>query len=738
MIRNILTALLIFIGASAISGSERSETMTGKDYSGWRGGIGITFGSPSRRIPDIMELGYEIMWGEEDYPEAVNSILGVSIFRYWNNVVECMLKDPGGKYDFSNMEDKQKASELAFDAWAEMQLETKGLSKYATVKYHPEGAYGDVYGAMDYSSENPLVNALVDSYLKWFKDNKIKTGGIALDNAGKLPENFLRSLRKRFIAQGLGIATNGCPEALLPYIDFFGEEGFPFTVPQAVEMRKKGLKGILGEFTMQHLSAGELESYIKTKMFNGIVFFGYTNGGVAAGAGHSFYCSRPDVYNHQRWILRKYVALSRAVVSVGRQEEPFAYLGKKTQDAGSVDSETRAKHRDDGAVYEWDRKYNVKELMDRVTGESFITRFGDAKTGLYFYVNSSNAETVECDVKQLGVGEKTLVFDEFNEKIIESKFSGDKLIFALNKTPGLVQLGTKETIARNILSRVAVMFENQIKQKKLDDKKLLAYPIKQWAPFCHGYEIDNKVKRTGISCARVKGGKYGWFTGKFQYVERMGTAQFVNLNQNKPDTVTLIVWSKCEDVEKSEPVVLKTWEQRDKHFSAREGSTYCAHLYIDYQDGQWPEVHTVLFSAGAHDWEEKIITVKPDRPIKTAMVLLEFHQPKGNAWFDDVTLVEGSNPSENLLAYPGFEKDETVAGKMEKFNKAYMEKIESIIEKLRNTGATESVLSGIRQEMEDIEQTIKKEGHDKYFGYELRDIEDAKIKLGLCAYILSQ
>ncbi len=33
-----------------------------RDYSGWRGGISIAFGTPSRDIADVTELGYEINW----------------------------------------------------------------------------------------------------------------------------------------------------------------------------------------------------------------------------------------------------------------------------------------------------------------------------------------------------------------------------------------------------------------------------------------------------------------------------------------------------------------------------------------------------------------------------------------------------------------------------------------------------------------------------------------------------
>ena len=41
-----------------------------QNYSGWLGGIGITFGSPIAKIPDVTELGHEITWGEEDLAAA--------------------------------------------------------------------------------------------------------------------------------------------------------------------------------------------------------------------------------------------------------------------------------------------------------------------------------------------------------------------------------------------------------------------------------------------------------------------------------------------------------------------------------------------------------------------------------------------------------------------------------------------------------------------------------------------
>ena len=82
-----------------------------RDFSGWRGGIGITFGTPSRDIADVTEMGYEIVWGGED-PRAAKAI-GISVFHYWNSIVETSLKGRG--YDFTQMADKEEAARLAFD-----------------------------------------------------------------------------------------------------------------------------------------------------------------------------------------------------------------------------------------------------------------------------------------------------------------------------------------------------------------------------------------------------------------------------------------------------------------------------------------------------------------------------------------------------------------------------------------------------------------------------------------------
>lgn len=166
-----------------ISYADDSSVQLQADFSGWRGGIGIALGTPSRNIPDISEMGYEISLGGDDL-HAVKA-MDISVFRYWNSVVETSLKGAG--YDFSNMSDKDEEARLAFDAWMQRNYGIKGLSKYVNFHYHPEGEYGDVYGSMDLTSENELVNAELNRYIQGFKKDGIKHGGIGIDNAGKVP-----------------------------------------------------------------------------------------------------------------------------------------------------------------------------------------------------------------------------------------------------------------------------------------------------------------------------------------------------------------------------------------------------------------------------------------------------------------------------------------------------------------------------------------------------------------------
>jgi hypothetical protein len=611
------------------------------ELAGWRGGIGITFCSPAKLIPDVLEIGYEILWDVEKSP-IVAEMGGITQFRYWSGIIESDLKNKTYGYDFTDMEDKQKAAELAYDAYAEHTYGVKGLSKYVTVKHLPDGVYGDVYGSMDLDGDNPLVKAVLDYNVNWFKKKGLTRGGIAIDNAGKIPESFLIKLRTKLNAEGLGLATNGCPDELLKYVDFYGKEGFRFTVEYARKVRKAGFNGILGEFHRQHLSAKELSLYMATRHFHGILFFGYTNGGIARGAEHSFYATRPDVYDHQRWVFRKYVPLSRALHSAGKSDEPYAILsgiGKVDNDS-DFSFDTSSDINEEGKVYEYKGPgfVDVIEMVQSSTGGRFIDRYGKSAKdgGVYFYINSMTPETVVCDIDKLDIGDDVIAFDEFNRKILDKSQDETGFKFKTQDGPALIQVGSPQTVAKNIFKRVENMLEQQLVQHRMEQEMGYSSSLKPWAGFCRGYTLDTSEKRSGTQ-SLVAVGKTTQ-KARWLYYERRGAAQFVDLHQKTPQTIRLSAHSKCEGVTRVDPEELKTVQQRREHFDTVDGYRYCAHLYIDYQDGEWPEVHTINFSPGTHDWEEVKIEVTPDKPVATAMVLLEFHQPEGKVWFDDISL----------------------------------------------------------------------------------------------------
>ena len=733
-----IAVLLWMIGMGSSAMAEPASAPRG--FSGWRGGIGITFGTPSRDIADVTEMGYEIVWGGED-PRAIKT-LGVSVFRYWNSIVETSLKGSG--YDFSQMPDKDEAAKLAFDAWMERAYGVKGLSRYANVRYNPKGAYGDVYGSMDLSSENDLVKAVIARYMRGFDKDGITHGGIGLDNAGRVPREFLEALARRLNARGLGIAANGCPDQYLTYIDFFGNEGFPFSINFARRAREKGLRGILGEFTMQHLSGGELDAYLKSKLFNGIVFFGYTNGGTAAGASYSAYCSRPDVYNHQRWVLRKLVSISRAMQRAGRQMDPAAKLASAAAPVGEggVGLAGVAVNAD-GKVQEVKRR---EAGLDRITGRSpetapLVARYGqDVANGIYLFVDSGRPEEVVCDAQKLGVRADTLVFDEFAGRVLEAKRAAAALAFTTPEGPCVVQLASAPTVARNILARAAEGLCMQLTQRALDRELGTRFPHKAWSRFCQAGKWDATVARTGKGCLAVVGGTYTATMPQWKYFNRQGAAQFVSLNQATPKAIVLRAFSKAREVAASEEVILDTPSARRRHFDAREGHTYGMHLYLDYQDGQWPEARTVRFSSGTHDWEEKSIRVEPASPVKTAMVLLEFHQPQGAAWFDDLSLFSGDATERNLLAAPSFEEEDPVAVQAQAIGAGYEKQVQTLLKLLEaaaESATPASALPALGKEVDALAASVRGKGLASYFPRELRDLDDAKEKLELCTRLLS-
>jgi hypothetical protein len=504
------------------------------------------------------------------------------------------------------------------------------------------------------------------------------------------------------------------------------------------------LRGILGEFTMQHLSGGEMDAYLKSKLFNGIVFFGYTNGGTAAGARYSGYCSRPDVYNHQRWVLRKLVPVSRAVQRAGRQTDPAAKLASAAAPAGKADSAPAGVAVDaDGRVKEMKRR---EAGLDRITGRSpetapLVIRYGrDVANGIYLFVDSGRQEDVVCDAQKLGVRADTVVFDEFAGRVLEAKRAAGALTFETLAGPSVVQLASAPTVAKSLLARTAEGLRLQLTQRALDRELGTRFPRKAWSRFCQAGKWDATVARTGKSSLAVVGGTYTGPMPQWKYFNRQGAAQFVSLNQTAPQPIVARAFSKSQDVATSEEVVLDTPAARRRHFDAREGHAYCLHLYLDYQDGQWPEVHTARFSPGTHDWEEKSIRVAPTRPVKTAMVLVEFHQPQGTAWFDDLSLFSGDGTDRNLLAAPGFEEQDSAAVQAQAISMEYEKQVQALVEAVEaaaKSAAPATALPALGKQVDALAASVTGKGLASYFPRELRDLDDAREQLQLCARLLA-
>ena len=730
-------------------------------YAGWRGGIGVAFGQPAANIPDITELGLNIVWGGEDLRRA--AMLDIAVFGYWNSVVEISLKDPNGRYDFSQIGDKDQAAKLAFDKFSELRYGIFGLSKYANVRYSPGGAYGDVYGEMDLSSNNPLVKAVVSSRLESLIGSRQKHGGIALDNAGKVPESFLEYLQNILHPEGFGIATNGGSEHLYRYIDFFGNEGFQFSQQTMNNMQSKGFNGILGEFVTRQLSSGELERYLKAKHFNGIVYFGYTDGrDRAAATNYSFFYCRPDIYDHQRWILRKILPLSKSMFCAGPQNNAYARILFNKETGGISQADNHQNHVDaTGRVIE----PNVSESdKDDIFGgtlslDGSIKRYGNnINKGVYLYVNSNEPETIECNADSIGIKANTIVFDEFSETILKSKKKEDIIRFKTPSGPSLIQLGDAKTVVGNILLRISQAFESQLLQRQMDEKFGLGYlqksitvpptednsskadfdkPMKPWEPFCQGYVIDLKTKKSGRGSLRTDGNTYSVYSGQWLYHNRQGAAQFVTLNQSEPVPLTLTAFSKSINVKKSELKAITETNRRD-HLGERLGYYYAMHFYLDYQDGSWPEVHTFAFSPGTHDWEEGKITVVPKKAVKTAMVLVELHQPEGTAWFDDFNLIEKTDPERNLLASSDFGDSDVLLDKTKapEYDKKVTRLLSSVNEAQKQISIDK--LEKLEEDILDLKDWLFAQGIAKMYGREMRDFVEAQHKLDICRQILRE
>ena len=737
----VTTVILVAVVLPAFGASTPSP-----DHSGWRGGIGLACENPSDYIENVSELGYDLCW-TWDNPRVIRG-LDIALFKYWNGVIETNLngKDSAsgteGTWDYGALADKNEAARFACDALFENLYGVKGLSAYAKIIYRPD-AYYKVGGRMDLSSENPLVKAIESTYLNWFQTHKIAHGGIALDNAARLPKEYLESLRRCLTAHNYGVATNGARDELFPFIDIFGYEGFPFTIDYMRQARRNGFKGVMAEFTMQHLSAGELAAYFQNKQFNGIVFFGYLSSTAWILGEYSRYDHRPDIYDHHRWILRRYVPILRSMLEAGRQEPPLARLGPAVESHAPVPNLVPIDVRESDQSGKLEEYRRPVATMQQITGRfpftpPEIARYSsDLSHGLYFYVDSGKPEVVLVDANALGVKDDMIVFDEFSEQVLPSTLQNGSLRFMTTAGPDLVVVGQRPTIVRNILLRARDSLRTQLAQRAIDHELGKHSPQKDWEAFCQGWTLDSTVGRSGNASLKTEGRSFYLKQPKNAFFNRQGAAQLVNLNQTTPRRITLTVASRANDVTRVDSVDLNRIGQRRTHFDIRDAYSYCARLYLDYQDGSWPEVHAANFQPGTHDWEIQTITVTPQRPVKTAQVVIEFQQPTGTAWFDDLTLCQGDD-TENLIAAAGFEENDASAAEAVSLSANYEDAVRSLVDAVDRATATPdaTALANVASMLNRAAAYIETPQVRPYYGREIRDLADLRRKLDLCSTLV--
>ena len=118
------------------------------------------------------------------------------------------------------------------------------------------------------------------------------------------------------------------------------------------------------------------------------------------------------------------------------------------------------------------RNWRRREVgLDDITGRSpetmpLVTRYGrDSADGIYLFIDSGRAEEVICKSQKLGLPPDALVFDEFNERVLEAKRAADALTFKTLEGPSVVQLGSATTVAKSLLTRIVESLRWQLVQR---------------------------------------------------------------------------------------------------------------------------------------------------------------------------------------------------------------------------------------------------------------------------------
>lgn len=151
---------------------------------------------------------------------------------------------------------------------------------------------------------------------------------------------------------------------------------------------------------------------------------------------------------------------------------------------------------------------------------------------------------------------------------------------------------------------------------------------KNWTHYAPGgFTPDYQVRHSGrssIACANDSA------------TAGSGATQTIELRQTRPAPIIISGWSRAENV------------------SGAADSNYALYADLIYADGTHLYGQVAPFSTGTHDWEQKSVTIHPQRPVTSLTLNVLFRNKTGRVWFDDVSVREESG-NEKLLN-GGFEE----------------------------------------------------------------------------------
>ncbi|MEN6337964.1 MAG: hypothetical protein ABFE01_27230 [Phycisphaerales bacterium] len=107
--------------------------------------------------------------------------------------------------------------------------------------------------------------------------------------------------------------------------------------------------------------------------------------------------------------------------------------------------------------------------------------------------------------------------------------------------------------------------------------------------------------------------------GSDAHVQR-GVSQTIVLNQEKPEPIVAVAWSKAEQV------------------GGTRDSDYSLYLDLRYADGTPLWGQTNSWTAGTHDWEKAQVIVFPEKPVASVTFYMLLRNHAGKAWFRDPEL----------------------------------------------------------------------------------------------------